>query len=91
MDDGVMNVEILSQALRMPIILHQRILERKGLAVERLSPVALIFGTEYPPGDILGFYNKHAKGRNDEVVNLCCAIRCGNNHVVESLIQLRIQ
>jgi hypothetical protein len=64
MDDGVINVEIISEALRMTIILHQGILERKGLPVERLTPFVLIFRTEYPPSDILGFYNKQAKRGN---------------------------
>ena len=65
MDDGMINVEIISEAPRMSIVLKQRVLERKVLAKERLSPFVLIFGTEYPASHILGFYNEQAKRGNE--------------------------
>ena len=76
----------------MPVILVQRILERKLLAAgQRLRPLRTLLITENPAGHVLGFDHENAEARNDDVVDLRRAIAGGQRDVVDVFVDVGIE
>lgn len=60
----------------MAVILAKRILELALLPEDNLCPLWAILGSEYPSLHILGFDNKNAIDRNQNMINLGGAVAC---------------
>ena len=76
----------------MPVILVQRILERKLLAAgQRLRPLRTLLIAENPAGHVLGLDHENAEARNDDVVDLRRAVAGGQRDVVDVFVDVGVE
>lgn len=76
----------------MLVVLVERILELELLAAgQRLRPLRTFLVAENPAGHILGFNDKDAEARHDDVIDLRRAVRRGQRDVVDVFVDVGIQ
>ncbi len=79
------------QGFYVLVVLMQWVLKLMVGSENFLSPETLMGAAENPALHILGFYNEHAKLRNQDVVNLRGAVRRGEGDVLDQVIAGFIQ
>ncbi len=77
--DGVKKVPLqfqeLSEALDVAVILVKRVLKPVLMAIDALTPGAILLTAKNPPLYVLCFDNENTKGRNQNMINLGRAVR----------------
>ena len=75
----------------MPHVLEYRILELELPIKKDLSPARLISVCEYPSFVVLGLDDEHAEPRNEDVINLGCAVLHLKGDVIHQVIVRRTE
>jgi hypothetical protein len=92
MEHGFRQAQEFRECLDMAVILAERVLEAGLFAIKALRPLSVAFPAENPAGEVLGFDNEDAVGRDDDVVNLSgCAVTGGQRDIVEAAVHLGVQ
>ena len=74
-EEFVWQSEIFGQALGVPVILVQRVLEPELVSAwKRLGPLGVVFVPEYPAVKIFCLHDEDAIGGDEDVVDLGCAV-----------------
>jgi hypothetical protein len=74
-EEFVWQSEIFGQALSVPVILVQRVLESELVSArKRLGPLGVVFVPEYPAVKILGLHHEDAVGGDEDMVDLGCTV-----------------
>ena len=76
----------------MLVVLMERILELESSAAgQRLRPLRTFLVAENPAGHVLGFNDKDAEARHDDVINLRRAVRRGQRDVVDVFVDVGVE
>lgn len=79
------------QGFEVFVVLPQWVLEFEGAFVELLRPLRLLLGAEDPAAHVLRFQHEDAVGREEDVVDLCGAVRRVQGDVVQAAVGALIQ
>lgn len=69
--------------LYVVVVLAQGILKLRFVAVHDLRPPCLVFVTENPTRHVFGFNHEDAVAGQDDVIDLCRAVRSWQGNIVE--------
>jgi len=91
MQQAMVEMQVLGEAPCVSVVLLQRVLEMILVSIQYLSPLVLVRCAKYPTIDVLRFDHENTEDRNDDVVDLGCAISGRDYYVVDPSIDRFIQ
>ena len=87
----VVHIQEFSQALRMAIVLTERVLEVIFPAVNHLAPLIVPLIPKYPASVVFRFDHENAVNGHQNMINLGCAIAGRNHNIVDSTVNIPVQ
>lgn len=75
----------------MPVVLAKRILKPVLVAVDALTPSAVLLATKNPPLHVLRLDYKDAEDGNQDMIYLSCAVPRRKNDVINATIDIFIE
>lgn len=79
------------QGFEVFVVLPKWVLELERAFVELLRPLWLLLAAKDPAAHVLRFQHEDAVRREEDVVDLRCAVRCAQGDVVQAAVGLLIQ
>lgn len=94
-DDGVEqfmgNIEEVSQAAGVTVVLPKRVLEMELLPVDALTPLLISFSSKDPTHHVFGLDDEHAVHGHHHMIDLGGAVARGDDDVVDAPVALLVE
>ena len=87
----MIHAEVIGQGFCVPVILPKWILELVFLSKNYLCPFVLALISKNPPIHVLRFDNEYPERGDENMVYLSCAVPSGDNNILDTAVNARIQ